>query len=268
SENIEPHYIYRAAGNLAYIEQFGAIADGYRLLELGTGWVHWESLFTRLFYDVRITLFDVWDNRQFPGFLSFAGALRKRLRAEVDRPADQIDRAEKLLDRVLACRSFDEVYALLGFEYVIDPTGSLKAVPDGSLDLIISSDVMEHVPRGAIPTLMKDFMRVLKPGRMAAQQIVEKDHLTIYAPQAHPKAYLRYDERTWKRWYENDVQYVNRMQHSDFLREFKAAGFTVVAEETVATCDSSQIEIAPEFKHYTKADLDAIVTRVMAQKPA
>ncbi|HEY1125174.1 MAG TPA: methyltransferase domain-containing protein [Sphingobium sp.] len=267
AKGIEPHYIHRAAENLAYIESFGAIADGHQLMELGTGWVHWESLFTRLFYDVKVTLFDVWDNRQFPGFLGFASELRLQLRNQVDRPGDQIDRAEALLDRILACTSFDDVYKLLGFNYIIDPTGSLKAVPDGSIDLVISSDVMEHVPRGSIATLIQDFRRVLKPGARVAQQIVEKDHLTIYAPAAHPKAYLRYDERTWRRWFENDVQYVNRLQHSDFLRAFREAGMIVVDECVVATCDSSEIKIAPEFVHYDKADLDAIVTRIIAQKP-
>lgn len=266
SGGIEPHYIPRAAQNLAYIESCGAIADGYHLLELGTGWVHWESLFTRLFYDVRITLFDVWDNRQFPGFLRFAAELRRRLRAEVDRSPDQIDRAELLLDKVLACASFDDVYALLGFDYVIDGTGSLAAVPDASIDLVISSDVMEHIPRQAVPILLQDLRRVLKPHGVVAQQIVEKDHLTIYAPRAHPKAYLRYSEKTWRRWFENDVQYVNRLQHSDFIKAFDAAGFAIVKEGIVASCDTADLTIAPEFQGYAKADLDAIVTRIVARK--
>ena len=78
SQWIKPSYLQRAHENLRFIEQRGAIADGMQLVELGTGWVHWESLFTRMFYDVKITLFDVWDNRQFGGFIHHAQQLRDR----------------------------------------------------------------------------------------------------------------------------------------------------------------------------------------------
>ncbi|MFY7744445.1 MAG: hypothetical protein ACOVQY_03415 [Erythrobacter sp.] len=40
----------RADQNLAFIEQHGGIRDGMKVLELGTGWVHWEALFLRAFY--------------------------------------------------------------------------------------------------------------------------------------------------------------------------------------------------------------------------
>lgn len=38
---VQSHYLDRADQNLAYIEQHGGIRDGMRVLELGTGWVHW-----------------------------------------------------------------------------------------------------------------------------------------------------------------------------------------------------------------------------------
>src|SRR4051812_5078137 len=73
------HYLSRADGNLAQLERAGGIRDGLQLMEIGTGWAHWEALFVRCFYDVRVVLMDVWDNRQFGGFLAYAAELERRL---------------------------------------------------------------------------------------------------------------------------------------------------------------------------------------------
>lgn len=264
---IEPHYVKRADANLAFIESLGAIRDGMTLLELGTGWVHWESLFTRLFYDVRIYLFDVWDNRQFDGFVQYARHLRNKLYEDVDRPKEQLDKAAALLDRILACKDFDEVYGLLGFTYVMDPTGSLKAIPDGTLDLVISSDVLEHVDRAALPHLVADLDRAMKPGAICAAQIVEEDHLGIYDRTVHPKNYLRYSDTQWRLLFENKVQYINRLQHSDFTRLF-GERFDVVRDEIVASAPDLPFAIAEPFRAYDERDLKAYVTRIAAQRRA
>lgn len=265
--SVQSHYFKRADGNLKAIESCGAIADGMQLMELGTGWVHWEAMFTRLFYDVQIKLFDVWDNRQFAGFLHYATELRRRLASETDRSPEAIAKAEALLDQVLATKTFDEAYELLGFEYIVDPTGSLRAIADGTVDLVISSDVMEHIPRNAVPALCADLRRIVRPGGYVAQQIVYTDHLTIYDRSVHPKNYLRYSDRQWRWWLENDVQYINRLQPSDFLKAFGDNAFTVVSHEAVQTCDSSQLKIDARFAHYTREELDVAVDRLILRKP-
>lgn len=266
---VRPHYFERAEGNLAWIERHNAIADGMKLVELGTGWVHWESLYTRLFYDVRITLFDVWDNRQFEGFLHHACELRRSLRLHAGaRAEDKLAKAESLLDRLALCSGFEEAYDLLGFTYLVNDKGSLSAIADGSIDLVISSDVMEHVPRDSMARLIGDFRRILRPGGCASQQIVETDHLTIYDRSIHAKNYLRYTDRQWQRWFDNHVQHINRLQHSDFVKAFADGGFEIAGEEVVASCDSTRIPIAPQFAHYDRADLDATVTRLIARKPS
>lgn len=268
STEVRPHYIQRANNNLSYLEKYGAIADGQSVLELGTGWVHWEALFTRLFYDVRFTLFDVWDNRQFPGFQFYCRELRRRLANEVNRPEEQLRRAEALLDEIAALSSFEAVYERLGFRYIINPTGALDDIGDQTLDLIISSDVLEHVPAQAVPTLLTAMFRVLKPGGISAHQIVPADHLVIYDSSASGKQYLRYSDTVWRAFFQNDVQYFNRIQHSEWVDGFKRHGFEILCDEITAQIDISNIKVNERFRHLPQSDLEGTVSQLLARHPA
>src|SRR5688500_13425313 len=58
------YYPDRVKRILRLNRQHGIVRDGDRILELGTGWLHWEALTLRLFFDIKAVLFDVWDNRQ------------------------------------------------------------------------------------------------------------------------------------------------------------------------------------------------------------
>ncbi len=56
-----------------------------RLLELGTGWMHWYAIFLRLAYECRITTLDVWDNRQFDALIAGVARMRIELRYSSER---------------------------------------------------------------------------------------------------------------------------------------------------------------------------------------
>src|ERR1043165_3728637 len=58
------YYAERIKRMLRLTRQYNIVRDGDRILELGTGWLHWEALTLRLFFDIKAVLFDVWDNRQ------------------------------------------------------------------------------------------------------------------------------------------------------------------------------------------------------------
>lgn len=259
------HYLSRADRNLAQMERFVAIRDGMRLMEIGTGWVHWEALFLRCFYDVEIVLMDVWDNRQLGGFKAYAAELGRRL-DETQRSEDQKRRARVVLGSVARCSSFDEVYDLLGFRYMIGVENAYSAVRDGELDVIFSSDVLEHIPASAIPQMCREHFRMLKPGGVSSHQVVPSDHLTIYDDQVNSKNYLRYDDAVWRLFFANDVQYVNRIQMSEWAHLLEEAGFEVECRPT-ACVDVSSLRIANRFKQLPPSDLGVTVFHVMARKP-
>ena len=262
---LPPQYLDRAKRLLALCERLDAARPGDRLLELGTGWLHWESAVLRLFHDVEIHLFDVWDNRQLGAFKAYFRRLDEVMDDELTTDDTQRERAHALLRAVLAADSFDDVYELLGFQYEIDARGSLERFRDDSFNLVFSCNVLEHVDRESLPRFIADVRRVLKPGGLSIHQIDLGDHLAYYDGGVSVKNYLRYPDKAWKRFFENEVQYFNRVQRPEWLEVFRQAGLELREEEAVAA-DIGAIEIEPSRRGLDDGDLRCKTLRLVHTK--
>jgi SAM-dependent methyltransferase len=243
------------------------VRDGDRILELGTGWLHWEALTLRLFYDIEALLFDVWDNRQLGGLVNYVRQLRPMLEHGLDLSQTQISRAQCLIDKIIHVRSFDDLYDLMGFQYVVDSSGSLSRFPDNDFQLVVSGGVLEHVKREALPHLVAETNRVLKPGGWAVHSIDTADHLEHYDRSVSPKLYLSFSEKKWRWFYENEVQYINRLQRGEWLELFKARGFELIEEEA-RRVDISQLNLAERYRHMDRRDLECTVLKLALRRTA
>ncbi|MFC5061609.1 glycosyltransferase [Actinomycetospora atypica] len=266
SRSVDERYVERARALLAQVDRFDALQPGDEVLELGTGWLHWESTVLRLFHDVRITMVDVVDNRLFGTYQTWLAQLGRHLAADDTLSASRRAAAMTLLGDILRCESFDEVYDLLGMRYVVDPTGRFDDLPEERFALVVSADVLEHVRREALPSLLATTRRALRPGGLAVHRIDLVDHFHYFDPTTSPKHYYRYDDRTWNRWFDTDVQYVNRIQRPEWRTLFAEAGFDVVQEK-----DHSQalgpVPRAAEFAGLTAADVDCLQMLTVHRRP-
>jgi SAM-dependent methyltransferase len=243
-------------------ETHGAVRDGDRVLEIGTGWMHWYSLYLRLFYEVRVTALDIWDNRQFEALRAASRKLTAILQARA-----LTERVRSNLSKINDSNDFAELYARLGYEYLIEPTGSLAGFGDNQFDMIMSFHVLEHVPAQHVDTLVTSMFRTLRPGGLTIHQIGIDDHLAHYDRRASEKQYLQYSDRTWRTFFENDVQYFNRLQPSDWIAAFERTGFRL-KERKAAGTQIDSLRIHPRFMHYPRADLACTTLTLVYQKPA
>src|SRR5439155_17999549 len=147
---------------------------------------------------------------------------------------------------------------LLGFEYVVESSGSLSRFSPGSFQLVVSGGVLEHVNRDSLPGLADEMRRILKPGGWAVHSIDTADHLEHYDRAVSPKLYLSFSEETWKRLCENEVQYINRMQRGEWLALFKANGFDLIEEEA-RRVDIGGLNLADRFVNMDNADYECTV---------
>ena len=258
-------YVHRSKWFLRLFQKYDFMQEGSRLLELGTGWVHWDSTFLRLFYDANITLFDVWDNRQLQPFKKYFSEFHNVFEKEIYIPPPRRDRVEKLLDAIAAVNSFDELYHLLGFEYVIEPTGKLHNFKDEFFDACFSYNVLEHVDKKIVSGYIRDLYRLLKGGGYSLHVIDISDHLSNYDLGVCRKHYLRYSDPVWMLCFENEVQYFNRVQRVEWLKLLREAGFDLLEEEPVF--QPIRTRVNERYKTLDTKDIECTTLRIVHRKP-
>lgn len=261
---IPSYYLNRINWTLHLNKTYGFPKNDDNLLELGTGWLHWESITNRLFFDIKAVLYDVWDNRQLNGIKNYLTQLDSRLH-EIDVSDFQRDNAHHLIEEIKKVGSFCDLYDLLGFEYRVDPNGKIGELGLNKFDVIVSAGVMEHIPEQDVFFLAKDISDLLKPGGYSVHSINIRDHLFAYDNSVSIKQYLAYSDQSWKTWFENRIQYINRIQRSEWLAIFKNVGLKLVQEE-VENVSLSNIAVGKRFQKYDFADLSCGNLKVVHRK--
>jgi SAM-dependent methyltransferase len=253
-------YIERGNLLINLYEKYHAVNENDTLLEIGTGWMHWYSLYTRLFYDVNVTMMDVWDNRQLE---ALKASFLKLKELSDDLPRRKYPPA---IDLILNANSFDELYELFNLSYTIDNEGTLSKFQANSFDVVFSLHVLEHVQKEKTNDLANNIYRILKPGGFSIHQIGIADHLSHYDKKESLMNYLRYSDTTWKIFFQNEVQYFNRLLMSDWINIFAQQGFILMEKiEEYANIDS--LKIHPQYQQYAREDLSCIILTVVHQKP-
>jgi SAM-dependent methyltransferase len=261
------YYMERVQRMLDLAAKYPLLHDGFRMLELGTGWMHWEALTTRLFFRIEADLYDVWDNRQFAALKSYLSQFVNRMTELKGVTAGQSADVVALCEEILATANFEDLYRLLGFRYIVDSRGMLESVADGLYDLVVSAGVFEHLPRGSVKEYIRQTHRVLKPGGFAVHSINTADHLHLYDTATCPKNYLRYSDKVWKLFFENELQYINRLQRCEWMTIFEEAGFVCI-EECGSRCDLGEIVVNERFQAVDQVSLETTSWYAVYQKPA
>lgn len=263
SAGIGQAYIERANYLLSLLDRYELVDNATRILEVGSGWVHWYGLVVRLAYGIDVDLYDVVDNRQFEAFRRYvAQAPRVIAIPQQHRPA-----AHALAESIAAAKDFREAYALLGSRYFLRPDGGLGDLASGAYDGVLSFRVLEHVARKAAARSVREYFRILKPGGFSIHQIDMQDHLSLYDRAAHPKQYLSFGERMWNAFYQNEVQYFNRLQKGAWLQYFEDAGFELVhADQEMCSLEGLK-HISSSFRRLPRQDLECRVLTVVHRKP-
>lgn len=257
-------YIERGDLLVELAKKYGFCRDGVKLVELGTGWMHWFGIYLSLHIDgdSSLELYDVWDNRQLDALKSSFGKLEQNLATA--KYANDIQREK--LTAIQAVKSFEEFYDMFNARYTIDSDGSLVAYPANTYDAITSFHVMEHIGRSFIDQSVNEMYRMLKPGGYCVHQIGIDDHLAHYDGKISKKNYLRYSLTRRKLIFENVVQYHNALQCSDYLGFFEDAGFEVI-ETDREHCDISDLDIHADWKGYPQEDLETTIFTIICKKP-
>lgn len=127
-----------------------------------------------------------------------------------------------------------------------------------SMDLIATTHTLEHIPPHILSNILKECHRLSHEKTKVSMIVDYADHFSYSDKSLDAYHFLKYSKEAW-RFYNPSNHYQNRLRHSDYVKLFEAAGFDILSVETlprnIKTDQFKEIEVHPQFAHYTHADL-------------
>lgn len=246
------------------IARLGVVPSSTRVFEIGTGWMPilplslhlagFRDIYTVDLYRhlreplIRRTLLALGEHLSHPCFQAFAN------RDVIDARYQRLLNAPHILEAASIC-------------YLAPCDASQTGLKPGSLDLIISNNVFEHVPEPALHALFREAKRVLRPNGHVLHCVNCGDHYAYSDPAITQLNYLQFSDDDWKRW-NNDLHFQNRLRARDFVEMADRAGLAIFSAETFVNPawlkQVEQMELAPRFRRYKPEELAATSLTLIA----
>lgn len=150
---------------------------------------------------------------------------------------------------------WSDLLSKTGISYAAPCDAAFTNYKDKSIDLITSTNTLEHIPPLDIKKILAECRRILSPDGIMSMKIDYSDHYSHSDATIGPYNFLQFSEKEWAQ--HNHVHhYQNRLRHSDYSKMFSAAGFKILHEEWTALPEDSILPpLDDSFKHYLPTDL-------------
>ena len=114
-----------------------------------------------------------------------------------------------------------------------DYDGQHLPLADGSVDLVVSKSVLEHVAPELVVVLVDDMYRVLRHGGVAVHVVDLRDHMFISGDDVDGDWLdaLRYPEPLFRAMFSRRSTAINRLRLGEWRAVFERAGFTLEHSE-------------------------------------
>ncbi|HRE49452.1 MAG TPA: class I SAM-dependent methyltransferase, partial [Aggregatilineales bacterium] len=229
-----------------------------RVLEIGTGWLPFVPIAFALAGVAHIITIDkVGLTRRtllqetLDLFLHYAeqGTLQTWLPLAENR-LSLLEQARKRIDT----EGIKEALEALHIEARVQDVRELTTLPPP--DLFVSNNTYEHIPGEVLRSILKMYRRLAHERSVLSDMIDLTDHYVYFDKTITPYNFLNYSERTW-RWFNNPLQYQNRLRISDYRQFYEENGFRILREENKRAAETlpTGVRLAKEFAHYAPQDL-------------
>lgn len=126
----------------------------------------------------------------------------------------------------------------------------------GSIDLFVSTTVLEYIPDEVLAGIFSEFKRLASPNAVMSHYIDLYDQYSAFDRSITPFNFLRYSANRWK-WVSSPLIPLNRLRISDYRALHVKAEFEVTREVNTigSVLDLAGVPLAPEFQKYSQSDL-------------
>jgi SAM-dependent methyltransferase len=232
------------------------------LYELGAGWdlavplsIWTLGAESQILVDVRPNVRIPLVNVAIERLGRLAGELGKGAGRELRRPPGPVG-------------SLDELESLYGISYRAPCDARQTGLRPASVDLVHSTDTLEHVPAEDVVPILRECRRLLRADGVLSTVIDLSDHYSYADTSISRYNFLRYSDRVW-RLANSSLQHQNRLRRPDYLSAFREAGLDVVTEKSWRPKGQLEslraLEPAERFERYTLDDLAVQRLRIVAR---
>ncbi len=145
-----------------------------------------------------------------------------------------------------------------GIDYRAPGDASKTDLESGAVDVIATSETLEHIPKDSLAKILRECRRIISPDGLVSMSVDYSDHYSHFDPSITPYNFLRFGSAEWNR-HNMAAHFQNRMRHSDYVGLFKDAGFRIEEEKVKRPANWQDLlkrqPIAREFLIYETEDL-------------
>lgn len=151
-----------------------------------------------------------------------------------------------------------DLMSFYGIEYRAPSDARAVKMPDGSTDIIATTNTFEHIPPNEIKEILTECHRLCHQRSVIRMDIDYSDHYSHRDKDITPYNFLQFSEKEWK-YLDMQHYYTNRLRHSDYRTLFEQTGFRIIDEFSETPPDAieriASIKLAVQYKDYQLADL-------------
>ena len=165
----------------------------------------------------------------------------------------------------------EDLQEFYGIQFTAPGDARATGLPAGSVDVVTSTNTLEHIPPADIAAILTEIRRILAPRGLMSFQVDYQDHWSYFDNTIDAYHYLIYTNKEWT-WFNPDLNYQNRLRHADYLALYRQAGLECILEsreEQPGDLDriAALPSLAPEFQSYSPEQL-SVRTGFVVLRPA
>lgn len=163
-----------------------------------------------------------------------------------------------------------EGLADFGIDYRAPADARETGLPEGSIDAVISTNTMEHIPFPDLTAILKEAARILKPGGIVSARVDYADHYFYADKSIGPYHYMHYSDEEFAP-YNPPSHYQNRRRHSEYAALMRGAGLDVTEAQPLYEYPDQPLpdrsRLAERFRTFDDDDLRATGGLFSARRP-
>ena len=263
----------RACELLEMIHESGQTVSGSICYEIGTGWHPFTPLALYLAGAREVITVDVnpWLSlRTARQAIAAAGDFMDWFaeQAHLD-PVAVRRRYERI---ALQAPTLTELLSSMRCRYIYPGDARASGLAAESIDFVVSSNVLEHIPYGILQEIAVESLRILKPGGLFAHRYNPGDHYANDDRRVSTIHFLQFSPQEWEK-YGAGLAYHNRLRCSQYTTLFTELGYLPLIVEkridpqALELLTNQKLQVHADFAGFTPEDLAADYMWVAGMKP-